>query len=165
MEDNNEGVEGNNFIGQMLHEALEENPRMAIQMLMAALKLPTLVKYIEEHKDELDKTISIDMKAGEALFLFSACLSAVGQMGHNLESQSAGQLHTHALRDYASAGMVVAKLVHRIGYPEESAISDMAGAIATMDGAFEKITEIREKVKSGEMSVNDMDDMIGREFR
>ena len=165
MEDNNEGVEGNNFIRQMLHEALEKNPRMAIQMLMATLKLPTLVKYIEEHKNELDETISVDMKAGEALFLFSACLSTVGQMGHNLESQSAGQLHTHVLRDYASAGMIVAKLVHRIGYPEESAISDMAGAIAAMDGTFEKITEIRDKVNSGEMSVEDIDDMIGREFR
>lgn len=154
MEDNNEGVEGNNFLGQMFHEALEKNPRMAMQMLMAAFKLPML-----------DETISVDMKAGEALFLFSACLSAVGQMGNNPESQSAGQLHAHALRNYASAGMVVAKLVHRIGYPEESAISDMAGAIATMDGAFEKVASIREKMESGEMSMKDMDDMIGREFR
>lgn len=165
MEDNNEGVEGNDFIGQMFHEALEKNPRMAMQMLMVTLKLPVLTKYIDEHKDELDETISVDMKAGEALFLFSACLSAVGQMGHNLESQSTGQLHTHVLRDYALAGMVVAKLVHRIGYPEESAISDMAGAIATMDDAFEKVASIHEKMKSGEMSVGDMDDMIGREFR
>ena len=153
MEDNNEGAAS--FLGEMLKDAMDKDPRMAMQMMMAAFKMPVLTQYVEEHKDELNAVMTVHMSAGEALFLYAACLQSIASMANNNAMRSDGAMHVHLLRDYADIGMKFAKMVETIGYPEQTPIADMAGAIASVDGAFEKVKELHEKLSSGDISLAD----------
>lgn len=152
----------NSFFKDMMRDAFEKDPEMAMQLMIASLKIPVLTKFIDGHKDELNETLTITMTAGEALFLFAACKQSIGSMGNNSPTRNDGQLHVHLLKSYQSVGMKLAKLVGKIGYPEMSAVADMAGAIASVDIAFEKVGVISDKINSGEMT---FDDMIGREVQ
>lgn len=153
------------FFKDMITEIMEKDPKMALAMMMAAFKLPILVEFISEHKDELDQPINVTMKTGEALFLFGSCMHSIGSLGSNQSVRHDGNLHVHVLKDYSTAGMIFAKLVDKIGYPEQTAIADMAEAIACVDVAFEHAAEIHGRIRSGEINAHNIDDMINREVQ
>lgn len=64
-----------------------------------------------------------------------------------------------------NVGMTFAKLVETIGYPEDSAVSGMAGAMATADGEFEQASNIHSRAMSGELKFSGLDDLINREVQ
>ena len=152
----------NSFFKDMMSDLMEKDPSLAMQMMLSALKMPVMNEFIEEHKAELDESITVTMTAGEALFLFAACKNAIGTMGNNMSARHDGQLHVHILKAYLTVGMKFAKLVGKIGYPETSAIADMVGAIASVDDVFKDIEEMHEKINSGTMT---FDDLMNREVQ
>lgn len=156
---------GDSFFKEMIQEMVEKDPKMAFQMMYAAFKLPTLIEFISSHKEDLDAKMNVTMSAGEALFLFGACLNAIGSLGSDASTRNDGQLHIHALREYMNVGMTFAKLVETIGYPEDSAVSGMAGAMATVDGAFEQARDIHSRAMSGELKFSGLDDLVNREVQ
>lgn len=161
-ENNNEEAGMGTFLTDMMDDIMKKDPSMAMQVMMAAFKLPVLQRFVEEHKEELDTQLTITMSAGEALFLYAACLQSIASMGNNSNTRADGSLHTHVLRPYQHIGMKFAKMVGDIGYPERSSIADMAGAIASVDATLEHVENISNNVKAGNMT---FDDVAGREFR
>lgn len=150
----------NDLFKKMLHRMMEEDPKMAMVMLMTALKAPALMSFVEENAEKLKEPMTITITSGGALFLFSACLETIGNMACNQMSKHSGQFNAHILKDYAGVGMTFAELVKSIGYPESSAVRDMAGAIGQIDHAFAKAEIVRQKLTSGERSIDDIDDLI-----
>ena len=119
---------------EMFQSVVEHDPREAITMLSALIRIPEMREFMTENPEVMKSQVNINISVGELTFLAFASAHSLGIMSNTRMLSSNGQMGTCVAMEYTSAVVKLAAYLEDTGFP----VSDL---IDLVEVANMKITE------------------------